>query len=118
MSVGESGGLEGVLQLQAGAVGGNTEVVVVAIELRFVLPAACVLIHGRELQPRAGEEIVEAEGGRIERAVEVRAVAIEEIIARGDLQLGRGEITHLRITAVEVELVLSKSKCNKSFVFS
>ena len=98
--------LEGVLQLQTGTVGGNAEVVVVTIELGLVLPATGVLIHGRELQPRAGEEIVEAERGRIERTVEVAAVAIEEIIARGELQLGRGEITHLCITAVEVEFVV------------
>lgn len=92
-------GLEIILQLHGGRMRGETEVVVVAVELCGVSLSARVLIHTLELEVAVFEEIVYANCRHIQETVFACAVAVHEIVACCELHLWRDEIAALQITA-------------------
>ena len=78
---------------------GQSQIVVVSIQLGVVPRPSDELIHGLELQVASREEIVEAYGRHIQETVRVHPVTVEEVVTSRYLPFGRDEIAALHIAS-------------------
>lgn len=71
----------------------QTQVIIIAVELRVMSPTGYILIHSLQLQVATLEEVIHAHGRHIQEAVVTGTVTVEEVVARGHLNTGSHKIT-------------------------
>lgn len=77
----------------------QTEVVVIAVELRLVSYSAYKLIHGLQFEIALGYEIVYSYRRHVKEAGGIHTVTVEEIVSCRQLQIPQDEVSALYVSA-------------------